>query len=77
MVISEFDVNKYDTYETGYQVGYMRGCYDALAGEPVDFTLADHVEAIKSYLRENTLPDMTKIAFLADLEVVIEMVEEH
>lgn len=69
-------MTKYDPYETGYKVGYMRGCYDALAGEPVDFTLADHVEAIKSYLRGNTLPDTTKIAFLADLEDVIKMVEE-
>lgn len=33
-------------------------------------TLADHIEAIKKYLSENNLPEMTKTAFLADLEEV-------
>lgn len=32
--------------------------------------LAEYVEAIKKYLKENELPEMTKTAFLADLEEV-------
>lgn len=40
-------------------------------------TLADHVEAIKKYLKENELPDMTKRAFIADLHDVLREVGDE
>lgn len=36
------------------------------------YELADHVEAIKKYLAENELPDMTKVAFAADIRDILE-----
>ena len=40
------------------------------------YELADHVEAIKKYLKENELPDMTRRAFVADLYDVLREVGE-
>lgn len=40
------------------------------------YELADHVEAIKKYLKENELPDMTRRAFVADLNDVLREVGE-
>lgn len=41
------------------------------------YELADHVEAIKKYLKENELPDMTRRAFVADLYDVLREVGER
>lgn len=34
--------------------------------------LADYMEGIKKYLAENELPDMTKVAFAADIRDILE-----
>lgn len=46
----------------------------ALTGEGAGehAVLADYMEGIKKYLAENELPDMTKVAFAADIQDILE-----
>ena len=65
---------------------YYEGLFEGLEGArynaavmavellEASYELADHVEAIKKYLKENELPDMTRRAFVADLQDVLRMV---
>lgn len=71
-LIAEEVTDYYEGLFEGLEGARYNAAFMAVELLEESYELADHVEAIKKYLAENELPDMTKVAFVADIQDILE-----